>query len=230
MFKYKHLFFDLDHTLWDFDANARETLVELYDRYFPDSPFFTEEEFIQSYFRINELMWNAYNRGKVTKQEIRTARFPAVLRELGLPDALIPAEIGDEFLRLCPMKTKVLPHAREVIQYLSERYCLHIITNGFDETQDIKLRSCGLMPFFDVVVTSETTGYLKPDSRIFGHALSKAKAPKDQSVMIGDSLLTDVLGAKAFGMDQVFYNPKDRCHSEELTYEIACLSELYDLF
>jgi putative hydrolase of the HAD superfamily len=226
MAAYQHIFFDLDHTLWDFEKNCAETLTELYVNFQMAPLGFTAFDLIEKYKMINERMWYDYNRGKIGKEAIRATRFRLTFEELGVDSRLVPEGINEEFLRLCPAKGNVMPFAHETLQYLAKNYQLHIITNGFKETQHIKISTSNLAGYFSEVILAEHCGYSKPDRKIFDYALEKVKSTSTDCIMIGDDLFTDVLGAKNAGLDHVYYNPKQEKHSDEVTYEIKCLSEL----
>jgi len=224
---YRHLFFDLDHTLWDFEKNADETLRHLFTyhalgRY----GTFTVEEFIGVYSNINHALWRLYQSNKISQQQLRGVRFVRTLAKLGVPEAEVPATISEEFTAILPRKAAVFPFTHEVLQYLQGKYTLHLITNGFQDIQHIKLTSSGLTDYFQEVITSEHSGFLKPDRRMFEHALARTGATAAESLMIGDNLECDVLGAYNAGIDQVYFNPERRRHFTAVTHEIACLSEL----
>jgi putative hydrolase of the HAD superfamily len=224
---YQHIFFDLDHTLWDFDTNAKETLEELYlqhnlkTRNVPDAA-----SFINTYKEINEACWALYRRNEMTKDVLRTIRFRKTLEHFGTKDETLSDRIGDDYVAACPLKTNVIPGTYELLDYLKGKYPLHIITNGFEEIQDIKMRESRLTHYFQHRITSEQVGHKKPDARVFTHALEVTGAQLSESLMIGDSLEADVLGAKAFGMDQVYFNPESVTHNETVTHEISELIEL----
>ncbi len=228
---YRHLFFDLDHTLWDFEANADETLRHLYvlhdlGRY----GTFTVEEFIRVYSDINHALWRLYQGGKIDQRQLREVRFVRTLSKLGVPELEVPTTISKEFTDILPHKTAVFPYTYEVLDYLREKgYTLHLITNGFKDIQHIKLNASNLTNYFQEVVTSECCGHLKPDSRIYQHALERSGARASESLMVGDNLECDVLGACNAGLDQVYFNPEKRRHFAQTTYEISCLSELKDI-
>ena len=226
--KYQHIFFDLDHTLWDFETNADETLRHLFDlhnlgRY----GTFTVEEFIRVYSDINHALWRLYQGGKITQTQLRAVRFVRTLGKLGVPEDEVPADISRQFTDILPQKTAVFPYTYEVLDYLRDKgYRLHLITNGFRDIQYIKLSASNLTDYFQEIVTSECCGHLKPDSRIYQHALERTGATAPESIMIGDNLECDVLGAYNAGLDQVYFNPEKRRHFAQTTYEISCLSEL----
>ena len=225
--KYRHLFFDLDHTLWDFEKNATETLHTLYERHdFARFGTFTVEELISVYSDLNHALWRLYQNNKITQQQLRDVRFVRTLTRLGVPEEQIPANISAEFTNILPLKSAVFPYTHEVLDYLKPNYRLHLITNGFNDIQAIKLASSNLTHYFEEVITSEHSGHLKPDPRMFQHALERTGATAAESLMIGDNLECDVLGAYNAGIDQVYFNPDKRRHFNQITHEISCLSEL----
>lgn len=226
MSKYKHIFFDLDHTLWDFSANCAETLTDLYQRHQLSSLNIPLPDFIKYYREINDRMWDDLHRGKVTIEEIRNLRFVQTFDRLGVDTRHVPQGMDEQFIALCPTKSNVFPHTHAVLDYLSEKYVLHILTNGFKETQRTKLRSAGLEHYFEQVIHADESGFMKPDKRMFEYALKTAGVEVHQCLMIGDDLYADVLGAKNIGMDHVFVNRLKAKHDEKLTYEIDCLSTL----
>ncbi len=225
--KYRHLFFDLDHTLWDFEKNANETLRTLYDRHdFARFGTFTVEQFISVYSDINHALWRLYQSNKITQKQLREVRFVRTLTKLGVSETDVPPTISDEFTDILPLKSAVFPFTHEVLDYLKLNYRLHLITNGFNDIQARKLASSNLTHYFEEVITSEHSGHLKPDPRMFAHALERTGATKGESLMIGDNLECDVLGACNAGIDQVYFNPDKRRHFNTITHEISCLSEL----
>jgi putative hydrolase of the HAD superfamily len=225
--KYRHLFFDLDHTLWDFEKNANETLHTLYERHsLARFGTFTVDEFVRVYSDINHALWRMYQSNKITQPQLRDLRFSRTLTKLGVPDDQMPPNISAEFTDILPLKSAVFPYTHEVLDYLKPNYRLHLITNGFNDVQGIKLASSNLAHYFEEVITSEQSGCLKPDPRMFRHALDRTGATAAESLMIGDNLECDVLGAFNAGIDQVYFNPDKRRHFAQITHEISCLSEL----
>ena len=223
----KHIFFDLDRTLWDFETNAYETLSELYESHsLEEKGIPNVDEFINNYKLHNERLWELYREGKVEKEVLRSSRFRITLEEYGIKDERLASELGDQYIQKCPLKTNLFPFTHEVLDYLKSKYHLHIITNGFEEVQYVKLEKSNLLSYFEQVVTSEQVGVKKPNPEIFKHALVKAFCKPEESIMIGDDLPVDVLGAKSVGMNQVYFNPNKENHQEEITCEISCLSEL----
>lgn len=229
--KYKHLLFDLDHTLWDYDKNAAETLSELYDEYRLDEKGnFSAEQLVDVFFEINEQLWADYNTGQISKHTIRTQRFKKVFDKLGLPLQYFPVDFDYRYVNGCPEKTHTMKYAKEVLDYLLPKYKMHIITNGFNDVQSTKLEKSGLGRYFDQVITSESCGAKKPSERIFDYTLQKIEASKSECIMIGDNLNTDIQGAINASIDQVYFNPTGKAHQHKVTLEISCLSDLKSLF
>lgn len=223
-----HLFFDLDHTLWDFERNSTESLKELYQVHQMQAAYgFSEDAFLTAFVQVNHQLWSDYNDGKIDRKVIRSRRFEMVFEALDSRPNENPKRLSDEYLSLCPKKPHTLPYTFEVLDYLKGKgYPMHIITNGFDDVQAIKLKASGLAPYFDVVVTSETCGHKKPSPEIFHHAVGAAGVSLAKGLMVGDNLETDIAGAQKVGMPQVFYNPRKHVHSVVPTYEIHSLLEL----
>lgn len=224
---YRHLFFDLDHTLWDFETNADETLATLYERHaLARHGTFGLPEFKRVYSNVNQALWRLYQANKVTQTQLREVRFVRTLAKLGVAEADVPPTLSAEFTDILPEKSAVFPHTHETLAYLRGKYTLHLITNGFEDMQHRKLASSNLTQYFDQIITSEHSGHLKPDPRMFAHALQAAGARAPESLMIGDNLECDVLGAHNAGIDQVYFNPAKRRHFVQTTYEINSLDEL----
>ncbi|WP_417588661.1 YjjG family noncanonical pyrimidine nucleotidase [Owenweeksia hongkongensis] len=225
--KYNHLFFDLDHTLWDFEANSRLTLLDLFVKHNLEQQLKTEyEDFYKSYIKVNDGKWALYRTGGITKEQLRLERFRDTFSTFGYVDNEFAAVFESEYLSICPHKTQLLPGTEELLEYLRKRYELHVITNGFLETQKIKMKESGLELFFQSMISSEEIGVNKPAPQIFEKSLKRTGADSKTSLMIGDSLHADILGAQSFGMDQVFYNPLKVKHNERPTFEISHLLEM----
>ncbi|MBK7850232.1 MAG: noncanonical pyrimidine nucleotidase, YjjG family [Bacteroidetes bacterium] len=231
MSKYKHLFFDLDNTLWDFERNSTEALTELYHKYSLQKLGVSSLEiFLEKYKERNAMMWDEYRLGKIDKATLRDKRFQLTFWDMGLDAETAPNELPDEYLRISPRKTHLFPHAHETLSYLCSKYTLHIITNGFVEAQEIKLQASDLEKYFAEIIISEHTGYKKPDINIFNYSMQKAGASADECVMIGDGLDVDIAGARNAGWDTVYFNPFEIPHTESVTFEIKSLDELTRLF
>lgn len=228
----KHLFFDLDHTIWDFDRNAEETLHELYFRYSFNDIFNnpTSGSFIATYTENNHRLWNLYHHGKIDKPTLRKLRFADTFTQLGVNPELFPLAFEEEYLEICPTKTNLFPNAHETLAYLKDRYTLHLISNGFKEACEKKLQYSNLAPYFETIVISEIIGINKPDIRIFEHALNNGGANKTEAVMIGDNLDADVRGAQNAGLEAIFFNPLEVEKPEDVNHMIKDLKELQQLF
>jgi putative hydrolase of the HAD superfamily len=227
----RHIFFDLDHTIWDFDKNAEETLHELYHIYsLADLGLSCPHTFIQTYTKNNHALWADYHLGKISKEQLRSTRFSTTFIELGLSVETIPEAFEDDYVRICPTKTNLFPGAHETLSYLRQKYSLHLISNGFKESTELKIAVTGLGQYFKNVFISEVIGFNKPDVKIFDFALSTAKASKDESIMIGDSLEADIRGAIDYGMEAIYFNPTKKDKPADVPRQINDLSELINLF
>lgn len=225
--KYQHILFDLDHTLWDFEKNATETLNELYVTFkLAELGAFSVEEFCDTFYEVNYELWHRHQTGSYGQVQLREERFPMVFAKLGIAKSAMPLPIGDAYLKLCPSKPHVFPYAHRALNYLKDSYQLHIVTNGFADVQHIKLASANLAQYFDQVVTSDDAGARKPDPIMFAHTLSLIDATPADCVMIGDNLDADILGAQSAGIDCIYFNPKQQPHQAQVRHEISCLSEL----
>ncbi len=224
---YKHIFFDLDHTLWDFDKNAEETINELYHVYkLKELGVNAADIFIETYTRNNHQLWADYHVGKINKQQLRETRFKKTFVELGVAVDKIPDEFENDYVRICPTKTNLFPETHEVLKYLHGKYHLHLISNGFKESTECKIEKTKLQPYFKNVIISEVFGINKPDRAIFQHALDLANGQIKESLMVGDSLEADIRGALNFGMDAVYFNPNKLALPADVNWHIHHLSEL----
>lgn len=226
---YKCVFFDLDHTLWDYEGNAREMLFELHCSYNLTERGIDFEQFHEHFKTVNVRLWELYDRGLITNDVIREQRFKQVLEEFQVREDKLCAELSHEYLYGCPKKANLVPYAKEVLDYLSNHYSLTVVTNGFEEIQSIKLLSGNITHYFSHVITSQKAGYKKPSREIFDYALAVNNLQCHEVIMIGDNLITDIGGARNACIDTVFYNPGALKHQDEVKYEIQCLSELREI-
>jgi len=185
--------------------------------------------FIETYTRNNHRLWAQYHVGEITKDYLREARFKTTFLELGLHPDVIPVGFEDEYVKLCPAKTNLFRGAREVLEYLGSKYDLHLISNGFQESTEIKIAGSGIGGYFKNIVISEVIGINKPDKAIFQHALDLAGATKEESIMIGDSIEADVRGALNFGIDAIYFNPHYAIKPDNVLVQIHHLEELMGL-
>ena len=211
--KYEHLFFDLDNTLWDFDANARLAMQETLSILKLENRIPDFDRFYHYYEQVNTSLWEAYRKQEIRKNELTTKRFEDTLNHFQI-GGIDPVAMNDLYLHVMPRQTQLVEGAIETLDYLQSRhYQLHIITNGFKEVQHQKLKTSGLAPYFTRVFISEEIQYPKPDVRIFKHALMNCNARKEKSIMIGDSWETDILGALHFGITTIFIPKKHDLHN-----------------
>lgn len=228
--QYKNLFFDLDDTLWAFSYNARDTFEEMYRKYEYDRYFRSFQHFYELYERRNVELWAEYADGKVTKDELNRQRFLYPLEAVGEGDAALAKAFSEDFFAVVPTKSRLMPHAREVLEYLAPKYNLYILSNGFQELQCHKMRSAGIDRYFKKVVLSDDIGVLKPWPEIFHFAMSATQSELRDSLMIGDSWDNDIAGARGVGMHQVYYNVTGRSELPfKPTYQITDLKELLQL-
>jgi putative hydrolase of the HAD superfamily len=226
--KYTHLFFDLDHTLWDFDANAKATLTDLYAIFELDkkiaAPF---DELYRKYLYHNEILWDRYHNGLITADDLKWKRMYRTLLDFKIGNEQLSKDMSARFLELLPTKKILFPHTIEILEYLKEKgYHLHLITNGFEKTQWSKINNSGLAQYFTHMITSEASNSLKPKKEIFEYALNKAGANLTESIMLGDNLDADIQGAINAGMDSVFVNHINASTTLRPTYIIYHLQEL----
>ncbi len=224
----KTIFFDLDHTLWDYDTNARETLFELYDDYKLDRGFPSAESFFQNYLVHNEKLWHLYNHGKIGRDDIRERRFLQVISDVGLNDKDLAEAMSDQFMEVCPQKTAVMPGTFEILEHLKPLYKMGIITNGFSDTQDIKMKKTGLENYFEMIVTSESAKARKPGAEIFHVALGKSGSKTEEVVMIGDNRATDIGGALALGWKTIWYTREEETAPENC-WKVEHLEEIAEV-
>lgn len=232
LMKYKHLFFDLDHTLWDFDANAKIALTEMYSFFNLELlqvvPF---ESFYRQYLHHNQILWDRYHKGFISSEELKWRRMWRTLLEFKIGDEKLAKKISERFLETLPVQKGLFPHTIEILNYLTQKkYQLHLITNGFEKVQWSKLNNSGLNRYFQHVITSEASNSLKPKKEIFDFALKKTGALVTNSIMLGDNLDADIQGAINFGMDSVFVNHLKLSTEIVPTFTITHLKELENIF
>lgn len=226
--KYRHLFFDLDHTLWDFETNSRKVLNILFNEFRLNEKSIPDAFTFQMHFeRHNEKFWERYRKGQINREELRLKRFWHTLLDFKIKDYDLAETISHTYLNLLLEQSRLMPYTKEILNYCLEKgYHLHLITNGFESVQKTKLKNSGIDGYFQSITTSQNCGYLKPQPEIFEFALKVASAAIPESLMIGDALEADILGAQNIGIDQVFFNSRKIDHAEKPTYEITELKSL----
>lgn len=202
--KIKHIFFDLDYTLWDFEANSNESFKYIFKQFDIKVDF---EKFRNVYYPINEAYWKRYRENNISKEDLRFGRLNDTFLKLNVRvnDALIVL-LSDAYIDNLSNYNSLVDGALDILEYLKPKYTMHIITNGFQEIQGRKMKNSGLEPYFKTVITSEQVGVKKPNPEIYNFALTTCQAKAEESVMIGDNYEADVMGALQSGIDAIFCN------------------------
>ena len=209
----KHIFFDLDNTLWDYRRNAKITLVKLYEEFqIKDTYGYSFEEFYPHYYESNEQLWADYRDGKLTKEQLRARRFPEAFANMGIPTADFAMEYEQRFVDEVTTSNNVVEGTEEILKYLHGKYQLHILSNGFEEVTHQKINGCLIKDYMETITTAEEAGAPKPDAKAFLTAIGKSDARIENSVYIGDDWIADMVGAHRLGMQAIFFNPLNENH------------------
>lgn len=222
--KIKHIFFDLDHTLWDFEKNSNLTFEQLFKVHNIQLKL---QDFLSEYSPINFSYWKLYREEKVSKEKLRYGRLKDTFDKLNysVSDDLIHL-LSEEYINELPSNNYLFDGAIELLEYLQPKYELHIITNGFEEVQSLKLEKSGIKKYFNKIITSESVGVKKPNPRVFEFALKKARANADNSVMIGDNLEADIIGALNCGITSIHFNLENIIYVEKKYTSVSHLLEI----
>jgi len=224
MYKHKkHLFFDLDHTLWDFDKNS----AFAFDAIFKNQGFdISLQDFLNIYIPRNQHYWKLYQVNQISHEDLRYCRLKDVFDalQIKISDKVIH-QLSEDYITYLPEYNHLFDGAIELLDYLKPKYQLHIITNGFSQVQDKKLTNSNIGHYFETITNSEMAGQKKPNPIIFDYALSVAKASKEESIMIGDSFEADVLGALDFGIDAIYFNE----NKNEVKHDVYQVNHLLEL-
>ena len=225
---YKDLFFDLDHTLWDFETNSKETIQELYTTHrLAELGIVDFDGFYATYSAHNHRLWDRYTKGFIKQEELRWKRVYLSLLDFKVANEALAKEMSQAYLENLPNKKHLFPYTIEILDYLKQKdYKMHLITNGFESVQFKKIQNSGLQEYFIEVITSEASNSLKPHKDIFEYALKNAKASVAESIMIGDNESADIQGGINVGMDTVFVNHIQAIPTIPATYTITHLKEL----
>ena len=231
---YKNIFFDLDNTLWDFDASSEATFEMIFSHFrLNDYNILSSKQFHEVYARYNDMLWDKYRKGIVEKDLLKSERFWLPLNDFGIRDRRLAVEIGEFYTYWSPRNVALVPGAIETLEYLAPNHGIHIITNGFEEVQNIKIKESGLWRYIDSMTVSEEIGIKKPDTRIFEYALKKAYRSgsiiNKENIMVGDDLYVDITPAREVGMDQCYFNRKKVGHNEAITFEIEEITMLKEI-
>ncbi|MCP4553532.1 MAG: noncanonical pyrimidine nucleotidase, YjjG family [Bacteroidetes bacterium] len=225
--RYKQIFIDLDRTLWDFDKSALKTFQDIYHNYhLKEFGILSLEIFLKSYNKHNDILWNYYRKGEIKKEVLSIKRFQLTLDEFKIDDLFLASRIANDYVTKSPLNVVLFPYTHEILAYLKKKYQLHLITNGFEEVQQVKLDSAKLRKYFTEIITSEKAGSKKPEAQIFEYAFDKTGADATESLMVGDDLAVDIVGARSVGMDQLYVNYNGTQHKENITFEVHSLKEI----
>ena len=228
---YKDLFFDLDHTLWDFETNSKETIQELYNTHrLADLGIVDFDGFYSTYSAHNHRLWDRYTKGFIKQEELRWKRVYLSLLDFKVANEPLAKQMSQAYLEILPNKKHLFPYTIEILEYLKQKdYKMHLITNGFESVQFKKIKNSGLEIFFTEVITSEASNSLKPQKEIFEYALKNANASVEKSIMIGDNESADIQGGINIGMDTIFVNHIQVVPTIPATYTITHLKELENI-
>lgn len=229
--EYKHLFFDLDHTLWDFETNAKISLTELYNEFSLNEKLTPEfDAFYNRYIFHNQVLWDRYEKGFIRADELKWKRMWRTLLDFKIGDEVLAKDLSARYLEILPVQKHLFPYTNEILSYLIEKgYKIHLITNGFERTQWSKVRNSGLDQYITHLITSESSNSLKPAKEIFEYALETTGALLQESIMIGDNPAADIQGAINAGMDSVFVNHINTEVIVKSTHTIVHFKELENL-
>ena len=202
--KIKDVFFDLDHTLWDFDKNSKHT----FEKILTDNEIIIDiDVFLEVYIPINTNYWKLYRQNNISKDKLRYGRLNDTFKALDIDiSTKIIYKLSDDYIKYLSSFNFLIDGTIPILKFLDSRYKLHIITNGFQEVQNLKLINSGIDGFFKTITNSEMAGVKKPNQKIFQLAIDKARTDFSSSIMIGDNLEADIHGALNSGMDAILFN------------------------
>ena len=230
MQRYKNLFIDLDDTIYDFSGASRESFQETYDLLHYERYFDSFEHYLSLYEPYNLELWRIYGEGKITKEELNRRRYSHPLECVGVNDQQLADTFCREALGRIPTKGPLMPGALELLEYLRPKYNMYILSNGFKELQSRKMRTAGIDGYFDALILSEDIGVNKPNRELYEYALVRTGSKLNESLMIGDMFDTDIVGAANIGMEQMYYNPKEKKgHAFSPTYEVTHLLQIKEI-
>lgn len=230
--KYKYILFDLDRTLWDFQVNSFQTFKEMYENYDLGTLCNTTfDNFYSQYKSINAVLWDMYRQGTLLKEVLYVKRFSLTLEHFGVMDnSELSRQLGDFYVLEGPKKTALVDGARELLDYMyAKHYPMYIVSNGFKEVQNEKIKTSNIDKYFKKVYLSEDIGYQKPNRKIFDAILNDLNASSSDCVMIGDDYAVDIVGARSADIDQIYYNPEGIKHPIRPTCEVKHLAEIINI-
>lgn len=228
--KIKHIFFDLDNTLWDHDGNSEVVLSKMFSELEIHSKHkLSFEQWHPVFLEINERLWGDLRDGKISKQELRETRFVEPFVHLGVKDKQLGGIFDKQYLDRMKKMTGLVTGAVSLLSYLQSKYSIHVITNGFSEVSGSKVANSALRQFIETLTCADEVKVRKPHPKIFAHALQQAQARPEESVLVGDDWVADVVGATQNGMQAIFFNPHQKKHSMQGVPNVAQLLDIKEL-
>ncbi len=225
----KHVIFDLDHTLWDFESNSNYTLSLLFEKYDLSTLLnISFDTYTQAYHETTHGLWKQYDKKEVTKDELRQIRIPSVFKKFNFEDNKLAKKLESEYLSICPDQPRLFEGAIDLLEYLQPKYSLSILTNGFESIQHRKLKASGINKYFKEVSTSECSGFSKPNKEAFYYLLNNLNANISECIMIGDNPSSDIEGSHRLEMKSIHFSPKE-IYSEKADYKVKSLTEIKGL-
>lgn len=229
MINIKHVIFDLDHTLWDFEKNSNHVLKQLFAKHKLDSLLNTDfTKYSQKYHKVTNQLWKLYDNKSISKEELRNSRIPLVFKFFRYKNPTLAQSLEKEYLDTCPDQPNVFNGTHELLEYLSSKYELHILTNGFEKIQHRKLKASGIKKYFNEVITSECSGYSKPHKEAFDYLLNKINSKPESCIMIGDNPVSDIEGSKSVGIKNIHFSPTGN-YSKKADFGVKSLLDIKDL-
>lgn len=227
----RHIFFDLDNTLWDHRKNAYLSLSDIFKQEKITETYNLDfEDFHTAYFTINENLWEQLRDGKISKEYLREHRFYDSLLHFGIDNKELADKFEENFLDEILNYNELVSGAYDILEYLySKDYQIHILSNGFQDVTNRKTEMSGIRKFFTTITSADEINIRKPDAEIYHYALSKANASKNESIMVGDDWIADAVGASDFGMETIFFDVFNDNYQKEGVITIKHLSELKNI-
>jgi len=226
--RYLHVFFDLDHTLWDFEANSKITLHRVFETYGLSTKTGSDFDFFYQKYKVhNQFYWNQYTMGLINQEDLRWARMNHTLGDFGVADETLAKKLSVDYLDWLPESARLFPYTTEILSYLKDRgYHLHILSNGFEEVQHKKLSCARIHSFFNQIITSEASMHVKPNKEIFEYAFLKSGAARETSIMIGDNPEVDLQGAINANLHSIYVDHQNRPSRVPHTFAVRHLKEI----
>ncbi len=228
--KYTHLLFDLDHTLWDFNTNCKNTLYELYLEHEHELKSIDKELFFTTFLKINSEIWHLFDQNKISKEEMRIRRFRDLLQNFDINNDILANTLEDKYLFRCPKKGALLPYSLDFLNLVKDAFEICLITNGFHQVQLEKVKYSGLDVYFEHIFSSESTQSKKPEAKFFNHVLSHYQLDPEKTLIIGDNPYTDIQGAKNMGIHSLWINSQGYTKNIESTYYSENIQDILHLF